>query len=697
MQLVNKKNPTEIQRALELFKGEGSLIEIRAFNNNRKGAFSGFFKSINKAVDAIMKMGEDFNFFFTMNTINDMCYAKDQRDKMVFGADSIGDTHIECRDWILIDLDPCRMHLSISSSDEEKAKAYEEALKIRSYLRDNGFAYPIVCDSGNGYHLLYKTDHWGNTEKNNLLAADFLKSLAKIFSDKNIDVDVKVANPSRIVKLYGTMARKGSNVPDRPHRLSKILSIPKEIKSTPKELFQKIVDIFPKEVKQTYRNNYGRTKFDIDNFIAKHCIGVKSDGMMSDGTRKIILNECPFNSEHKAPDSAIFVMPSGAIAFTCFHSSCANYKWADVRRKYEPNYREDNYVFKPKPAYNRDNWRPEKTEIIKQTSDKGEKWRPISAIKTKKFNVDDYIPTGWEEFDNDAIGLKRGHVTILSGITGSGKTSLLTQLVVNWVDKGYRTLMWSGEMSGEETKDWFMRISAGKNFVHRKGESKVFETNDICVPYIEKWAEDNFKLYNNRYGRKYGQISSDIKDEIEKQKADVVVLDNLMKMDIRELASKDLDQQTALMNSLIEMAETYHIHIILVAHPNKSNGILRRNSVAGSGNITNLAQNLILLHRVKMDKYTFNRDFERDAEEFWGKGALEQWGRYSNIIEFDKYRATSGITGKIYGFYYEVGSGRFLNNRLEYKNYGWMPETMTMDEDIFPDDGDMPDYGDSLI
>ena len=36
--------------------------------------------------------------------------------------------------------------------------------------------------------------------------------------------------PARITKLYGTMTRKGDHTPERPHRRSRILEIPDELK-----------------------------------------------------------------------------------------------------------------------------------------------------------------------------------------------------------------------------------------------------------------------------------------------------------------------------------------------------------------------------------------------------------------------------------------------------------------------------------
>src|SRR5581483_3191670 len=46
---------------------------------------------------------------------------------------------------------------------------------------------------------------------------------AHLFDNDRVKLDRKVFNPSRICKLYGTLARKGDPTPERPHRLSRIV------------------------------------------------------------------------------------------------------------------------------------------------------------------------------------------------------------------------------------------------------------------------------------------------------------------------------------------------------------------------------------------------------------------------------------------------------------------------------------------
>jgi hypothetical protein len=48
-----------------------------------------------------------------------------------------------------------------------------------------------------------------------------------------------------------------------------------------------------------------------------------------------VLEECPFNSDHRAPDSAIFEHANGSLGFKCLHASCADKHWRDVRELFE--------------------------------------------------------------------------------------------------------------------------------------------------------------------------------------------------------------------------------------------------------------------------------------------------------------------------------------------------------------------------
>ena len=71
-----------------------------------------------------------------------------------------------------------------------------------------------------------------------------------------------------------------------------------------------------------------KEKFDLQQFIFDHNIHVKSIDQTPNGTVKYIL-------EHK--DAAIFQKPDGTLGYKCFHNSCSDKHWKDVRLLFEPD------------------------------------------------------------------------------------------------------------------------------------------------------------------------------------------------------------------------------------------------------------------------------------------------------------------------------------------------------------------------
>ena len=61
------------------------------------------------------------------------------------------------RRWLLVDADPVR-DPHVSATETEKRTAHEIAQQIRADLAAQGWPAPILADSGNGYHLLYRVD-----------------------------------------------------------------------------------------------------------------------------------------------------------------------------------------------------------------------------------------------------------------------------------------------------------------------------------------------------------------------------------------------------------------------------------------------------------------------------------------------------------------------------------------------------------
>jgi hypothetical protein len=68
-----------------------------------------------------------------------------------------------------------------------------------------------------------------------------LSALANYFDSNDVKIDRAVHNPARIVRLYGTLAAKGDNTEERPHRLSKIITTRSLVALTKEESLQNVL------------------------------------------------------------------------------------------------------------------------------------------------------------------------------------------------------------------------------------------------------------------------------------------------------------------------------------------------------------------------------------------------------------------------------------------------------------------------
>lgn len=404
-------NEPMVRKWFDVFKNNNQLTEIRVIGSGK--TLSGYFTDVDTIINEIKKH-DDSNIYFTLNTINESCYDREQKDKLVYKPKSTtSDNDIAGIDWIMVDID-VEKPSDTNSTNEEKELAKSVANNVYRYLRDCGFSAPVVCDSSNGVHLDYQVAML-NTKDNAELRKKFLQALDMMFSTEKVKIDTSTFNASRICKTYGVMSRKGSSTSvNRPQRESAILKVPSEIKVTPNELIQKVANTVPEKEKPNKYNNYNADSFDLDEFIAKHNIKIRNQATFTGGT-KYVLEHCPFDPSHKAPDSAIFKLNDGSVGFKCLHNSDSDKGWKEFRSFYEPDAYDRKYNnFRFKPQYNRDSVK----EFIpqKEDSEKGDIWLKLGNVEKPKLNPNDFIPSGITELDKKGLGLMRKHITVVSGL-----------------------------------------------------------------------------------------------------------------------------------------------------------------------------------------------------------------------------------------------------------------------------------------
>ena len=659
---MNNFDARQVYQFWDVFKGGNQLTEIRLIASDGKTA-SGYFTDPNVMIEAVKPYINDYSVYFTINSINPDCYGRPQRDKIMPRVkNTTTDGEIICRDWVLLDLDS-RRATGVNATEEQLSYAKKKANEVYKFLRDNGFYEPVVICSGSGVHL-YLRCALLPSEENNALIKRFTQAMSMLFSDEQVDIDEKVFNLGRIARVCGYYNRKGTNADkERPQRLCEFVRVPSEIKITEREYFEKIAALYPEDVKPSRENNYSTEKFDLESFLDKHGIKVTKIEQVAGG-KKYVLDHCVFNESHRGKDAVIFQRDNGAISYVCLHNSCSHYSWRDVRLMFEPDAydRKDYKEFQAKQRRYSPNVEPFVPQ--EECEEKGKKWLQMSEIK--KVNIEDLlcIPTGYDQLDNKIVGLFAGELTILSGANSSGKCSWLDCLALNAVHKGFKVGVWSGEMQDWRFQNWIMQIAAGKTYSKRKiGFDNLYYVPSQYTEKIASWLNDKLFLYNNNYGNNFKQIFSDIRDLVEREKVQMVIIDNLAALDIDSYDGEKYSKQTKFIIELKEYAKAKNIHIIVVCHPRKQITFLRKDSISGTADLTNIADNVFILHRV-------GKDFEDRASEFLGSAKALELCSFSNIIEVAKNRQF-GVVDYFVGLFYEPESRRLKNSVAEHIIYGW--------------------------
>ena len=214
----------EMSKAVGVLFRPGAVVELRALKG--KKTKSGYFDDPAELVEWAEHLDEDgWSVYVTLNEVDPSLLARAANTVKDAPRSTSADANITRRLWLPMDFDPIRAS-GISSTDEEHTAAELRAHEVREYMRTKGWPDPVAGDSGNGCHLLYRID-LPNDRESAELVKNVLEALAFRFDDNAVKLDMSVHNAARIWKLYGTVARKGDSVPDRPHRRSKILYVPK--------------------------------------------------------------------------------------------------------------------------------------------------------------------------------------------------------------------------------------------------------------------------------------------------------------------------------------------------------------------------------------------------------------------------------------------------------------------------------------
>ena len=211
----------------------GDVREIRVIGprGHGKQIDSGYFDSPEAAAKAAVQSDwqtKPNGLYVTLNPVREALLARAANRVAEWAKATTLDRHVTQRRWLLIDIDSVRDGdiSDICATDAEVQATADVAEAVFDWLTEQcGWSEPAIIDSGNGRYCIFPIDRPNDDDSNELLRR-VLHAVAGEFNSSAVDIDVKVANASRIMRAPGSKNRKGDDIPSRPHRFASVLSIP---------------------------------------------------------------------------------------------------------------------------------------------------------------------------------------------------------------------------------------------------------------------------------------------------------------------------------------------------------------------------------------------------------------------------------------------------------------------------------------
>ena len=310
-----------------------------------------------------------------------------------------------------------------------------------------------------------------------------------------------------------------------------------------------------------------------------------------------------------------------------------------------------------------------------------------SDIEELDISQMDGVITGIKPLDNELLKIFYGTLTVLSGRPGSGKTSIVDQMIARTIDEGNPAFLFSKEMPERMSANWFNTIIAGRRNMEEKSTKDGRKYHIIPASIQQKmqsYYKEKLLIYKDNEPNDIEAVMKSAEECVRKYGAKLIVLDNLMMLDLQCNESDKNTAQTNLINDLIKFASKFNVAVVLIAHPKKtsdSNSDIEMYDISGTSNIINLAMRSIGLRRVS----------KKEKED-----PKSKWGKYDVVLTVIKDRLLGKADFQM-GLWYDLTSRRFYTDYEEYDaQFAWDDNVYSSrlpyvdrlhpnPDDIFPD------------
>lgn len=233
--------------------------------------------------------------------------------------------------------------------------------------------------------------------------------------------------------------------------------------------------------------------------------------------------------------------------------------------------------------------------------------KPLWTVKDVDMNRIERFRTNICELDRVIQGFCFGQLILITGRRGEGKSTFMSQMVLEAMEQGYTVLVYSGELTDYHFKHWMDLQAAGPD--HLVKTLNEYGDPEYSVPHdaqeaINEWYRDKAYLYDNSVvdlEQEEESLLETIEKTIRTYGVRAVFVDNLM------TAVSGMDElyraQAGFVKRLKTLAVKYNAVVVLVAHPKKTKEDLDNDAVSGASEITNIADVVLSYSRSDSEEY----------------------------------------------------------------------------------------------
>lgn len=224
----------------------------------------------------------------------------------------------------------------------------------------------------------------------------------------------------------------------------------------------------------------------------------------------------------------------------------------------------------------------------------------IKDIGRFKINEIERIKLGIKGLDVKLRGAKETELIIIGGDNSSGKTTLMSQFILQTINQNKKVYFYNGELGEEFLKDWLFLQASGGNGIERIEDTQFgvydYAVNDETYKKIDNWLDKKLFITTDGSCSNQFEILERMKSAYDKEKCFLFVIDNLSSISFAG-SEKESELQGQFIAILKDFAKQKNVCVLVVTHTTKERGFYDKKSIKGSGKVTDLADTVLMIEK----------------------------------------------------------------------------------------------------